>query len=105
MAAISRRSLSMGHAHDEHGHQHTPKDFGRQFLIGISLNLAFIVLEIVFGLLSDSLALPADAGHNFADVLGLIMAWVASELAKRMPSPRRTHGWKRATVLAALFNA
>jgi cobalt-zinc-cadmium efflux system protein len=95
----------MGHAHDEHGHNHAPKDFGREFLIGISLNLGFILLEVVFGLLSDSLALLADAGHNFADVLGLIMAWGASELAKRMPSSRRTYGWKRATVLAALFNA
>jgi cobalt-zinc-cadmium efflux system protein len=103
---ISRRSLFMGEAHDEHGHQHqAPKDFGRAFLIGISLNLGFIIIEVVFGLLSDSLALLADAGHNFADVLGLIMAWAASELAKRVPSPRRTYGWKRATVLAALFNA
>ncbi|HEY5813118.1 MAG TPA: cation diffusion facilitator family transporter, partial [Terrimicrobiaceae bacterium] len=96
----------MGHAHDEHGHQHhAPKDFGRAFLIGIFLNSAFIALEVVFGLLSDSLALLADAGHNFGDVLGLVMAWVASELAKRVPSQRRTYGWKRATVLAALFNA
>jgi cobalt-zinc-cadmium efflux system protein len=104
-AGISRRSLSMGHADDEHGHHHAPKDFRREFLIGISLNLGFILLEVVFGLLSDSLALLADAGHNFADVLGLVMAWVATGLAKRMPSPRRTYGWKRATVLAALFNA
>jgi cobalt-zinc-cadmium efflux system protein len=103
--SFSRRSLFMGHAHDEHGHSHAPKDFGREFLIGISLNLGFILLEVVFGLLSDSLALLADAGHNFADVLGLIMAWTAGELAKRVPSPRRTYGWKRATVLAALFNA
>jgi cobalt-zinc-cadmium efflux system protein len=95
----------MGHAHEEHGHEHAPKDFGRAFLIGISLNLGFILLEIIFGLWSDSLALLADAGHNFADVLGLVMAWVASELAKKLPSPRRTYGWKRATVLAALFNA
>ena len=96
----------MGHAHDEPGHQHQPpKDFGRAFLIGISLNLGFIILEVIFGLLSDSLALLADAGHNFADVLGLVMAWSANELAKRGSSPRRTYGWKRATVLAALFNA
>jgi len=96
----------MGHDHDEHGHQHhAPKDFGRAFLIGIFLNAGFIVLEVTFGLLSGSLALLADAGHNFADVLGLVMAWSASELAKKVPSPRRTYGWKRATVLAALFNA
>jgi cobalt-zinc-cadmium efflux system protein len=96
----------MGHDHDEHGHQHhAPTDFGRAFLIGIFLNVGFIVLEVTFGLLSESLALLADAGHNLADVLGLVMAWAASELAKKVPSPRRTYGWKRATVLAALFNA
>lgn len=96
----------MGLGHAEHGHQHqAPKDFGRAFLIGIVLNVGFIVMEVVFGLLSDSLALLADAGHNFADVLGLVMAWVANELAKRVASSRRTYGWKRATVLAALFNA
>ncbi|MFZ0710328.1 MAG: cation diffusion facilitator family transporter [Terrimicrobiaceae bacterium] len=105
-ARISRRTLRMGHDHDKHGHQHhAPADFGRAFLIGIFLNGGFIVLEVVFGLLSDSLALLADAGHNLADVLGLVMAWAAAELAKKVSSARRTYGWKRATVLAALFNA
>ena len=63
-----------------------PPDFGRAFLIGIFLNTGFIVLEVVFGLLSDSLALLADAGHNLADVLGLVMAWAATELAKKASS-------------------
>ena len=88
-----------------HDHHRAPKDFGRAFAIGILLNGGFIVLEVVFGLLSDSLALLADAGHNMSDVLGLILAWGASELAKKAASSRRTYGWKRATVLAALFNA
>lgn len=93
-------------SHDHHAHTHAaPADFGRAFLIGIALNTAFIVLEVVFGLFADSLALLADAGHNLADVLGLVLAWVGSELAKRAASERRTYGWKRATVLAALFNA
>ncbi|HEY5707498.1 MAG TPA: cation diffusion facilitator family transporter [Terrimicrobiaceae bacterium] len=96
----------MGHDHDERDHPHHARtDFGRAFVIGIILNSAFIVFEVIFGLLSDSLALLADAGHNLADVLGLVMAWVAGELAKKAPSPRRTYGWKRSTVLAALFNA
>ena len=93
----------MGHDHHDHGH--APADFGRAFLIGILLNGGFIILEVVFGLFSNSLALLSDAGHNLSDVLGLILAWVASELAKRAASARRTYGWKRATVLAALFNA
>ncbi|MGA7391453.1 MAG: cation diffusion facilitator family transporter [Terrimicrobiaceae bacterium] len=96
----------MGNDHGDHGHQHhAPADFGRAFLIGIFLNAGFIVLEVIFGLLSDSLALLADAAHNLTDVLGLVMAWTASELAKKASSLRRTYGWKRATVLAALFNA
>jgi cobalt-zinc-cadmium efflux system protein len=96
----------MARDHGEHDHQHhAPEDFGRAFLIGIFLNAGFIALEVVFGLLSDSLALLADAAHNLADVLGLVMAWTASELAKKASSLRRTYGWKRATLLAALFNA
>ena len=90
----------MGHDHD-----HAPPDFGRAFLIGILLNAGFIVLEVVFGVFANSLALLADAGHNLSDVLGLILAWVATLLARRAASVRRTYGWKRATVLAALFNA
>lgn len=91
-------------AHDHHDHG-APADFGGAFLIGIALNTAFIVLEVIFGIFSGSLALLADAGHNVSDVLGLILAWVATVLAKRAATERRTYGWRRATVLAALFNA
>jgi cobalt-zinc-cadmium efflux system protein len=90
----------MGHDHD-----HGPADYGRAFLIGILLNSGFILLEVIFGVFANSLALLADAGHNLSDVLGLILAWVATLLARRAASARRTYGWKRATVLAALFNA
>jgi cobalt-zinc-cadmium efflux system protein len=96
----------MAHDHDYQGHRHdTIPDSGRAFLIGILLNAGFIVLEVAFGIFSDSLALLADAAHNLTDVLGLVMAWTASELAKKAASPRRTYGWKRSTLLAALFNA
>ncbi|HRJ72720.1 MAG TPA: cation diffusion facilitator family transporter [Terrimicrobiaceae bacterium] len=97
--------MAHDHGSEGHSHSHAPADFGRAFLIGILLNAGFIGFEVVFGLMSDSLALLADAGHNLSDVLGLILAWVASELAKRTATERRTYGWKRATVLAALFNA
>lgn len=86
-------------------HDHAPPDYGRAFLIGIVLNTGFILFEVVFGWMAGSLALLADAGHNLSDVLGLVLAWVATELGKRTASARRTYGWKRATVLAALFNA
>lgn len=94
----------MAHDH-EHAHSHAPADFGRAFLIGISLNLTFVVVEVGFGIVGHSMALVADAGHNLSDVLGLALAWGASALAKRKASQRHTYGLKRASILAALANA
>ena len=95
-----------GHSHGHaHGHSHAPKDFGRAFAIGISLNAAFIVVEATFGFLSGSMALLADAGHNLSDVLGLAVAWIGATLAKRPPSRRFTYGLRGSTILAALANA
>ncbi len=89
----------------DHGHSHTPTNFGRAFAIGIALNAAFVVIEATFGILSHSLALVADAGHNLSDVLGLVFAWGASVLVRRVPTPRHTYGLRRSSILAALFNA
>ena len=97
------------HGHDQghhgHGHSHAPADFGRAFLIGIVLNTAFVIVEAVYGWLSGSMALIADAGHNLSDVLALILAWGASVAAKRPPTQRFTYGYKSSTILAALANA
>ena len=87
-----------------HGHDHGV-DFGRAFAIGVALNSAFIAAEVVFGLFSHSLTLLADAGHNLGDVLGLLMAWAASNLQRRSATKRYTYGLRRTSVLAALFNA
>ena len=87
-----------------HSHHHQI-DFGRAFAIGVLLNTGFIVAEVVFGLLSHSLALLADAGHNLADVMGLLMAWAAASLGRRSATERFTYGLRRTSVLAALFNA
>ena len=87
-----------------HSHSH-PIDFGRAFAIGVLLNTGFIVAEVVFGLLSHSLSLLADAGHNLGDVMGLLMAWAATGLERRSPTQRFTYGLRRTSVLAALFNA
>jgi len=95
---------SHGHAHN-HGHSHAPADFGRAFAIGIVLNTAFVVVEAVYGLISGSMALIADAGHNLSDVLALLLAWAASAAAKRPPSGRFTYGYKSSTILAAFANA
>ncbi|HEU0276102.1 MAG TPA: cation diffusion facilitator family transporter [Candidatus Udaeobacter sp.] len=90
---------------NHHGHTHAPKDFGAAFAIGTTLNLAYVVAQVVFGILAHSLALLADAGHNFSDVLGLLLAWGATYLAKTRPTPRRTYGLGRSSILAALANA
>ena len=100
------------HAHGEHAdngghgaHGHAPASYGTAFLIGIVLNTAFVAIEASYGYLSNSVALIADAGHNLSDVLGLIVAWVATLLVKRAPSTRFTYGLRRSSILAALFNA
>lgn len=102
--------MSGGHHHDHdhshgHGHSHAPASFGRAFAVGIALNLAFVVVEAVYGVIAGSMALVADAGHNLSDVLGLVIAWIASVLAARPPSARFTYGLKSSSILAALGNA
>lgn len=93
-----------GHSHGVGG-THLPSSFGRAFAIGISLNVAIVLVQAVFGILSNSVALLADAGHNLSDVLGLVVAWVASELSRKAPTSRFTYGLRGSSILGALFNA
>jgi cobalt-zinc-cadmium efflux system protein len=93
-----------GHEH-AHGHHHAPADFGNAFKLGIGLNVVFVLVEGAAGLLYNSMALVADAGHNLSDVLALVLAWIASIAARRPPSGRFTYGFKSSTILAALGNA
>ncbi len=100
---------SHGHSshshHDRHGpHGHMPKNFSRAFALGITLNIIYIIVEVIFGLLAGSVALLADAGHNLSDVLGLAVAWAGAELAKRPPSKQFTYGLGGSSILAALLN-
>lgn len=98
--------MSHNHSHGHHhGHSHTPANYGFAFGVGIILNTIFIIVEVVYGILGDSLALLADAGHNISDVLGLVIAWVAVWLGKKAPTDKRTYGFKRSSILSALFNA
>jgi cobalt-zinc-cadmium efflux system protein len=89
----------------DHGHDHAPREFGRAFAIGISLNVAFVAVEVVYGLLAHSMALLGDAFHNLSDVLGLLVAYAAVALSRRAPSKRHTYGFRRASILTALFNS
>jgi cobalt-zinc-cadmium efflux system protein len=98
-------SHSHGGHHHHHHHSHAPRDFGRAFAIGIALNGAYVIGEAVFGVLSNSLALLADAGHNAGDVVSLGLAWMAAWLSRRAPSRRYTYGLRSSSILAALANA
>src|ERR1700722_3389237 len=98
---------SMPHDHDDHGHTHAhaPASFGKAFAIGITLNLGFVIIEALYGFMSNSVSLLADAGHNLSDVLGLGVAWLATVLARRAPTGRFTYGMRGSSILAALVNA
>jgi len=89
----------------DHNNEHRALGYDRAFGIGIGLNVGFVIFEAAFGILSDSLALLADAGHNLGDVLGLLLAWGAHLLSARDATCRRAFGWKSSTILATLFNA
>jgi len=90
----------------QHNHAHPPpKNYGTAFAIGTVLNIAFVIVEAIFGFLSNSLALIADAGHNLGDVLALLLAWGATHLADREPTRTMTYGLRRGTILAAFISA
>src|SRR5512143_422010 len=94
------------HAHaEQQGHSHEVRDFGRAFAIGIALNVAFVAVEAIYGGIAHSLALLADAGHNLSDVLGLVLAWGATVLVRRLPTRRRTYGLRKTSILASMINA
>ena len=94
-----------GHSHGPGGYHHGPVDTGDwRYGLALIVNLAFVFIEFGFGFLTSSTALMADAGHNLADVLGLAMAGGAAWLARRAAPSRRTYGFGKATILAALAN-
>jgi cobalt-zinc-cadmium efflux system protein len=99
---LNAAGISMSHSHHHH---HGPSNYSRTFAMGISLNLAYVVVEAGFGFWDNSLALLSDAGHNLSDVIGLLLAWGGFALSRIPPSPERTYGWRGSTILAALFNA
>jgi len=90
---------------NNHNHATALQNINGAFTIGIVLNVIYIVVEVTYGLLINSMALLADAGHNFSDVLGLSLAWGASYLAKTASTEKRTYGFRKSTILAAFFNA
>jgi len=91
----------MAHAH---GHN-TPVSHRQAFAIGIGLNVIFVAVEIVYGLMANSSALLADAGHNASDVFSLAFAWTAAWMATIKPRGRYTYGLRKTTILVSILNA
>ncbi len=101
--------MSTGEHHNhQHHHSHHPVNItsvNRAFIIGILLNLLFVVIEVFAGLYIHSLSLLSDAGHNLADVGALALSLLAYRLAKVKPNERYTYGYRKTSILTALFNA
>ena len=93
----------MGHNHG-HNHSHT-NNYNKAFSVGIGLNIAFVAVEVFYGLIANSSALLADAGHNASDVLGLVFAWFAVWMSSKKPTKRFTYGFKKTTILISVLNA
>ena len=96
----------MAHPHHHtHAHITDRRSFGRNLAIATALNAALVVAQLIYGFAAHSLALLADAGHNFGDVVGLVLAWLAFTFAGWRPSNRYTYRMQGASILAALANA
>jgi len=88
-----------------HNHSHNVMNYNRSFAFGIALNIIFVIIEVIYGITADSMALIADAGHNLSDVISLLLAWGANLLASKRPTAYRTYGFRRATILASLISS
>jgi len=95
------------HSHAGHSHSHVPEitNINKAFIIGIILNLGYVIIQIVIGLQINSLSLLSDAGHNFLDVAGLALAMVAFKLSKSKSTNEYTYGYKKSSILISLLNA
>jgi cobalt-zinc-cadmium efflux system protein len=90
---------------EHHHHNHSSSiNLSNAFKTGITINIIFIIVEGLVGLMSNSTALIADAGHNLSDVLTLILSWIAINLSQKKPTLKFTYGFRRSTILAALLN-
>ena len=95
----------MAHTHSHHHHHESGNRHGKAFAIGIALNIVFVAVEVIYGLLANSSALLADAGHNASDVLSLVFAWTAAWMATIKPTGKYTYGLRKTTILVSILNA
>ena len=98
-----------GHQHGRHLHVHNHASgldhLNRAFVVGIVLNIVYVVIELVAGIALSSVSLISDSGHNLSDVVSLVLALLAFKLAQVKPSQKYTYGYKKSTVLVSLLNA
>ena len=93
------------HAGHSHSHAHVITSLNKAFVVGIVLNLAYVIIQIIIGLRINSLSLLSDAGHNFLDVAGLALAMLAFKLSKSKATGKYTYGYRKASILISLLNA
>lgn len=89
----------------EHHHTHEITTLSRAFVLGIVLNALFVAVELSAGLLSGSLGLISDAGHNLSDVASLALSMLAFHLSRRKATRHYTYGYQKSTVVVSLLNA
>ena len=98
-----------GHKHGGHLHVHNHASgldhLNKAFIVGIVLNIVYVVIELVAGIALSSVSLISDAEHNLSDVVSLVLALLAFKLAQVKPSQKYTYGYKKSTVLVSLLNA
>ena len=102
-----KKSPDKNHSHS-HGHLHehnTSVAYAKHFALAIGLNIVFVVVEVAYGLIANSSALLADAGHNASDVLGVVFAWPAAWMATLLPLGLYTYGLRITTILVSILNA
>jgi cobalt-zinc-cadmium efflux system protein len=95
------------HSHAGHSHSHVPEitSINKAFIVGIVLNLMYVIIQVGIGLKINSLSLLSDAGHNFLDVAALALAMMAFKLSKSKSTDKYTYGFKKSSILISLLNA
>ncbi|MCW3092784.1 MAG: cation transporter [Ferruginibacter sp.] len=98
--------MSQDHSHHHHHHATVdPVNMNTAFVVGIALNMAFVIIEVIAGFLNHSLSLLSDAGHNLADVGSLALSLLAFKMLKVKATEKYTYGYRKTSILVALFNA
>lgn len=98
--------MAHNHSHsDNHSHAHASASYSTAFIMGLILNIAFVIIELWYGYRAQSLALTSDAVHNLTDVFGLLIAWAGIWFTTRSPSKKHTYGFGRGSILTSLINS